>query len=275
MAKRIILFFIIIILGFSMLSLAQSKFNFRWATRSINMTPSTAVDGMNVTFSSKVMVKGMTMNNVTVIVKMDGRTVLTRTGLRLTENIPLKISYNWVARFGSHEIKFIVDPKNDYTETNELDNVQSKQFKVGPKLQIAKPPVLTTISLANIPKLPDLKIKKVWVTFLDIYPTQSRVKIWVRAENAGLVASSNCQMKTTVDGISSPYFADVASYWFEKNQPMYGMSPNGTYDYGFELLLKSGKYKVIAYADSTGTVTESNDTNNSNFVEFHVVRRAD
>lgn len=145
---------------------------------------------------------------------------------------------------GRHTIKVEVDTENAIEESNEENNQAALDFDV----REAARPDLTITHLAIDPPQPT---------------PRDTITFAARIQNIGRGSSRACQGSVVIELDGRP---------FRETFDIPALAAEGVYRMTYERQLDAGAYLVEVTADSTSTVTEEDERNNSRSRSFTVTR---
>jgi subtilase family serine protease len=137
-------------------------------------------------------------------------------------------AFEWIAKGGVHEVKAIVDPKNEVPESVENNNVKAVTFPLQP---------------------PDLTIER--ITWTPPEPTVGdKITIIVTVKNQGESISGQAYILYYIDN------EQIASGQVDP------ISYNATANQTFNWTVATGEHVIKAIVDPTDIIDESDETNN-------------
>lgn len=264
--KKILMILMAFIIFSSLASAALDlKFN-----GPITMTPESPSAGANVIFSVKFIPSGAAVDNLKCTYGIGAAKLGERVFAHINAGAVRELIFNWTAVAGSNKAWFELDPEKKTADENYANNHIEKSFtiaggggngyqvigndlrKVGTKYSAINTDSLTAVK-------PDLIISEISITPATPVTTD-KILIKVTCKNVGNGASKQSQVEFKIGGESNPKIFDIAS-----------LNPGEITVLQREITLSTPQhYRVTAIADYKSVVTESNEQNNTKYIEFDV-----
>lgn len=249
-------------------SFAFGALDLKFST-AIAMNPASPSVGTSVIFSVKFTPSGAAVDNLKCTYGIGAAQQGERVFAHINADAVRELSFNWTAAAGSNKAWFKLDPNKKTGDSDYQNNYIEKSFTISgggsnyeilnKNLKRIKPEYLIIGTELQPVEKPDLIISEITVSPANPVTTD-KIIIKVTCKNSGKGISKPSQVSFRVGGETYPKIYDVAT-----------LNPGEITTLQREITLPTAqKYVVTAIADYNSLVLESDEQNNSKYLEFIV-----
>jgi hypothetical protein len=239
-------------------------------TTAITMNPASPSAGANVTFSVKFIPSGAAVDNLKCTYGIGAATLGERVFAHINAGAVRELFFNWTAVAGSNKVWFNLDPEKKTSDVNFQNNYIEKSFTISgggndfsisgiSSLERAKPDYTFIGNVMEVAPRPDLIISEINITPATPVTTDM-ILFKVTCKNVGSGSSKPSKVSFKIGGETNPKIFDIAS-----------LNPGEITTLQREITLPTAQlYRITAVADYNSKVTESNELNNTKYIDFNV-----